>query len=106
MLKKKYRLLKETKFDKKNILTSPFFVLKFTENEKSFSRFGFVVSKRIDKRAVYRNRVKRQLRSIIESNLDKITKGKDYLIIAKKQILGKETRDLEAELLKELKDSK
>ena len=103
MLKRKYRLLKETKFDKKRFLTSPFFVLKVAENEKSFSRFGFVVSKKIDKRAVVRNKIKRQLRSIIENNFDKVPKGKDFLIIAKRQILGKETKGIEKELLGELK---
>src|SRR5476649_2893933 len=79
MLKKKFRLLRETKFDKKNIYTSPFFVLRFTKNDSSFSRFGFVVSKKIDKRATIRNRVKRQVRVCIENNLDKIKDGYDLL---------------------------
>ena len=65
MLKKKYRLLKETKFNKGDLYTSPFFVLRLAKNEKSFNRFGFVVSKKIDKRATARNRIKRQIRVCI-----------------------------------------
>ncbi len=94
MLKKKYRLLRETKFDNKNIFTSPFFVLRIAKNEKSLSRFGFVVSKKTDKRAVVRNRVKRQIRHNIEENLDKINPGYDILFVLKKQMTNKTTEEI------------
>jgi ribonuclease P protein component len=94
MLEKKLRLRKETKFDKSQSFTSPFFVLKFTKNEQTFSRFGFVVSKKIDKRAVVRNRLKRQIRSCIETNLDKIASGYDLLFVLKKPLLKKTTAEI------------
>jgi len=106
MLKKKYRLLKETKFDKKDIYTSPFFVLKTTRNDKSFSRFGFIVSKKIDKRATIRNKVKRKIRVCIETNFDKIKPGYDMLFILKKQILGKTTKEIGELTLGELEKRK
>jgi ribonuclease P protein component len=106
MLKRKFRLLKETKFDKKNTYTSPFFVLKITKNEKSFSRFGFVVSKQVDKRATTRNRIKRQVRACIENNFDKIKPGYDMLFVLKKQILDKETVEIKKIVLENLEKQK
>jgi len=106
MLKKKYRLLKKTKFDKKDIYTSPFFVLKFAKNEKSFSRFGFIVSKIIDKRATVRNRVKRKIRVCIETNFDKIKPGYDILFILKKHIMNKTTKEISELTLGELEKQK
>ncbi len=94
MLKKKFRLLKETKFDKKNSYTSPFFALKTAKNEESFSRFGFIVSKKIDKRATVRNRLKRQIRVFIETNLEDIETGYDIMFILKKELLGKTTEEI------------
>lgn len=106
MLKKKYRLLKETKFGKKDFYTSPFFVLKIAKNEESFNRFGFVVSKKIDKRATVRNAVKRKIRNCIETSLDKIKPGHDMLFVLKKQILGKTTKEINELTLEELKKQK
>jgi ribonuclease P protein component len=106
MLKKKYRLLKETNFNKGSFFTCPFFILKIAKNEKSFSRFGFVVSKKIDKRATARNRIKRQIRVCIETNLDKIKPGYDMLFLLKKSILGKTTGEISELTLEELKEQK
>ena len=102
MLKKEYRLLKETKFNKEGLYASPFFVLKLAKNEKSFNRFGFVVSKKIDKRATARNRIKRQIRVCIEDNFAKIRPGYDMLFILKKNILGKTTKEICKLTLEEL----
>jgi len=106
MLKKKYRLLKETKFDKKDAYPSPFFVLKIAKNEKSFNSYGFIVSKKIDKRATVRNKVKRKIRVCIEDNLDKIKPGYDMLFILKKQILNKTTKEISELTLGELEKQK
>ena len=106
MLKKKYRLLKETKFEKKDFYASPFFVLKIAKNEESFSRFGFIVSKKIDKRATVRNTVKRKIRICIEANLYKIKPGHDMLFILKKQIIGKTTKEISELTLGELNKQK
>ncbi len=106
MLKKKYRLLKETKFNKKNIYNSPFFVLKIAKNGESLSRFGFVVSKKIDKRATVRNGIKRKIRVCIEVNFDKIKPGYDMLFILKKNILGKTTKEISELTLGQLEKQK
>lgn len=84
MLKRKFRLPKEAIKNSKTI-NSKSFVLKVAENNEKVSRFGFVVSKRVDKRAVVRNRTKRVLRALIEENIEKIKPGLDFLVIVKNQ---------------------
>lgn len=106
MLKKKYRLLKRAKFERRLSFTTPFFVFKLAKNEEPLSRFGFIVSKNIDKKAVARNRIKRQTRFVIESNFDKIEKGYDMLFVARKEISGKTTAQISKEMLGELKKRK
>jgi len=64
--------------------TSPLFNVRVSNNGGVTTRFGFVVSKKLDKRAVVRNRLKRRLSSAAEKILKNITKGKDIVIISKK----------------------
>ncbi len=104
MLSKKYRLLEGTRLNES--ITTPFFVIKTAKNEKAYSRFGFTVSKKIDKRAVVRNRIKRQVRSCVEQNLEKIKPGRDILFIIKKGAVGKETGTLCQTVLKEFEKNK
>jgi ribonuclease P protein component len=82
MLKKVYRL---TALSLKNpkTLQSDSFVLKTSPNDLSLSRFAFVVSKKVDKRAVARNSLKRKLRGCIEEIFDKIRTGQDFVFYLK-----------------------
>lgn len=86
MLKRKYRLNSRLKLANANSITSPFFLLKVATNGLAYNRYGFVVSKRIDKRAVARNRIKRLFRSCIENVTEKVQGGHDMLFIIKKNI--------------------
>lgn len=83
MLKKEFRLPKGH-FKSEKVLSSPVYVLKLAKNGKPFSRFGVVVSKKVDKRATVRNRIKRKFRSCIESSLASIVAGYDFLFVFKK----------------------
>lgn len=84
MLKKINRLPKIFLKPEKQFKAS-FFDLKFAQNKKNISRFAFVVSKRIDKRATARNRIRRKFRRCIEENLGGIING-DFLFILKRNI--------------------
>lgn len=55
-------------------------------NDLSYNRFGFVISKKIDKRAVVRNRAKRLVRSCVEELFEKLSTGYDMLFIILKNI--------------------
>lgn len=100
MLKKKNRL-PSIGFKAEKTFQTQELILKISENQNAESRFGFVVSKKIDKRASTRNKIKRILRSCIEEKLEKIKPGFDFLIITKK-IVGPDTcREIENLLRKE-----
>ena len=60
-------------------------LLLIKENKKNTIRCGYIVTKKIDKRAVVRNKIKRILREIMRSAFkDKIlTNNYDYELIAK-----------------------
>lgn len=64
-------------------------------------KFGFVVSKKVEKRAVWRNRVKRQMREVIRLLLkeERIESGYLVVIVAKSEIIGHEYNDIEKDLL-------
>lgn len=97
MLKKKFRLASFRKLDKASFSNSHFFTLKFSKSQEKGPRFAFVVSKKIDKRAVARNKIKRYLSGSIEKIINNISSG-DYILIAKKAILNKDQREVETEV--------
>ncbi len=61
-------------------------VLKKLKNDLEYPRFGFVVSLKVSKKAVIRNKVKRRLREAIRYNLDKIKNGYDVVFFTRKGI--------------------
>lgn len=85
MLPQNNRLKKKKDFEKVfrkgKGFKEDFLALKTCRNDFNCSRFGFVVSQKISKKATVRNKIKRMLRKIIEENLKTIKKGSDVLII-------------------------
>ena len=64
---------------------SPLIVLAFLRNELDYSRFGFVVNKRLGK-AVRRNWIKRRMREAIRLRTANIKPGFDLVFIARQAI--------------------
>lgn len=97
--KEKFRELKLARPEQASYLA----ILK-AENKEESSRFGIVVSTKISKLAVDRNRIKRQMRSAIKSLLPKLKANYDILILTKRNILDATdeviTKDLESALQK------
>jgi len=58
-------------------------ILKLVPSGLTISRFGIVVSKKVSKKAVARNRLRRQLSEIIRYNQKKIKPGFDVILIPK-----------------------
>lgn len=87
MLKRKYRLSLRHRFPTASSIHTSLFIMKTHPNALSYNQYGFVVSKRIDKRAVVRNATKRKLRSCIEDIFGQIKQGYDVLFILKKSLL-------------------
>lgn len=74
-IQKKYRLTKKSEFGlvfANNKVTNTSFARIFRGKEKNsynHPRFAIVVSKSVDKRAVYRNSIRRKIASIIQNKL-------------------------------------
>lgn len=62
-------------------LRTPLFTLKIAQTSNDVSRFGFVVSKKIDKNATVRNSLRRKFQASIQELLPMIYSGNDYLLI-------------------------
>lgn len=58
-----------------------FLSLRVAVNQAGDSRFGFVVSSRVAKKATSRNRIKRRMSETIRLRLPRIKKGFDALIL-------------------------
>jgi ribonuclease P protein component len=68
------------------------------KKEGQASRFGFVISTKIDKRAAVRNRIKRLLREAIRQRLEKIPAGFDFVFVVRPKIVGKNYEEVSAEV--------
>lgn len=103
MIAKKFRLHKKTDFDK--ILKSPYkfysnsFVLRFTKTKKENNCFAIVVSTKISKKAVQRNKIRRRVYEIIRLNLEQIKKSYNLVFFVKKGVLELEYQEIEKEIL-------
>lgn len=83
MLKKKYRLPSRVRLEKVKTISARHFTLKTAKNNLSYPRFAFVISKKVDKRAVARNRIKRKMTNTLQDLMSKIS-GVDIIFILKK----------------------
>lgn len=92
MFKRENRLAPSVRFGKQHLFSISEFVLKEKKNGLLLNRFGIVVSKKVDKRATVRNKIKRIFRQAL-INLDKnMEAGHDILIIVRSAVLSK-TKD-------------
>jgi ribonuclease P protein component len=64
------------------------------------SRFGFIISSKIDKRAVRRNRAKRLLGEAINQLIPQIKPGYEVVVLAKKKLVEADFPEIERECLK------
>lgn len=110
MLPKKHRLKKKRDFDlvfkKGKVSFEKFLVLKKLENSLKESRFGFVVSLKISKKAKDRNKVKRRLREVIKNKLPQVKPGYDIIFFSKKGIEEKDFKEIKEIVEKLLKEAK
>lgn len=98
MLPKKYRLRLKKDFDRifkqGKFAGGRFFTLGYMENNLDFSRFAVVVAKKVDKRAVRRNLIRRRAGEIIRLGRGKIKTGFDFIFIAKPAVLAKTYKEI------------
>lgn len=83
MLPRRFRLPAAVSFHHQITLFTPYVTCKLSNNQLPNNRYGFVVSKRVDKRASKRNEIKRKVRQCIEAQKEQIKTGYDMLVIVK-----------------------
>ena len=99
MLKKIYRL-SSVRLVKQKHIRSMSFDLRFAKNNLGFPRFGFVISKKIDKSAVVRNLLKRKLSKCAEEIFDRIEGGYDFVFYPRTNSLESAQEELKKEIEK------
>lgn len=109
MLPSKYRLKKRSSFARIELSGKmyqfPLFGLGVLDRkDKDPTLFGFVISTKISKKAVIRNRIKRILSEEIRLNYENVDKGYDVVFLVKPSILKKESGEARKEVIKALKD--
>ena len=85
MLAKKYRFhsrggVKYT-YQKGKTVRKPQMSLVFNENTRGFTRVAVVVSKKVMKTAVGRNRIRRRVYEALRENFDLVPKERDYIFV-------------------------
>ena len=102
MPKSQRRLTKKKDFDHvfKNGRSAYNRILGIKHIDNEYSRFGIIISKRVSKKAVERNKLKRQIREIIRTQQSRIKPGKDCVFIALSPVLGKSYQEIEESINK------
>lgn len=85
-------------FKNKTCYYSSFFIIFVTKNQKGHIRTAISVNKKNEKKAVNRNKIKRQIRAIIKDVKDKKI-SIDMLIIPKKDFLSQNFLNKKEDLL-------
>lgn len=109
-LAKTRRLRKEkdfkTVFTKGRIFKGNFLNLRIFKNNLNTSRFGFVVSVKISKKAVLRNKTKRRLKECARFNFGRLKSSFDIVVVAaRKDIINQKPNITCEELILLLKKS-
>lgn len=110
MLAKKHRLigrsiLEEVKKEGALYQADSFGILVRKRKEDKPSKFAFIVSTKISKIAVVRNKAKRRLREAVKQNIDKVAKGYDVVFLTKKTTLERSSKEITSEVEKIFKES-
>jgi ribonuclease P protein component len=99
MLASQYRLKSKERIEeikhKGNVLQSENFgVACLKKDDEECPRFGFVVSTKISKLAVHRNRINRSLHEGVRRVLKIVPNNFDFVFLAKKSIMDKSTEKI------------
>ena len=80
-------------------LKNKYYVICYKKKSFEKNKYGIAVGTKIGN-AVVRNKIKRQIRSILDKNHYLFPNYHDYIIICKKEILNLTYQEMESELIK------
>ncbi|MFZ4632055.1 MAG: ribonuclease P protein component [Patescibacteria group bacterium] len=102
MLEKNNRICLNKEFDRVFKTGHSFYAkelgIKLVENDREKTRFGILVGLKVSKKAVARNKIKRQIRAIIRENIPLIKDGKDIIIVTLPEIINSSYESIEKSL--------
>ncbi len=76
-----------------------FFLIKYKFNTYGYSRIAVIVSTKIDKRAVIRNKLKRRILGLFSGIINKIPKPLDIVVITKKKSVYLKNNEFDKKIL-------
>ncbi|MEK3912062.1 ribonuclease P protein component [Paenibacillus sp. FSL H7-0331] len=96
---KEHRLTKREYFDKvyrggKSVANHQFVLYSYTRARQPSFRLGISVSKKLGN-AVVRNRIRRMIKEIVRLNAPKVMGGYDFILIARKPVVGMKYKEME-----------
>lgn len=110
MLQKRNRLASERDFNrifKKGKTTNGNALsVRAVRNNLPESRVAFVVSTKVSKRAVIRNKLKRRLREIVRKQATELLPGLDIVVMTKVQTLALSSAELQQSMVELLKKAR
>lgn len=83
---------------KRNGISNNFFIINKEQNDQMITKFGITFVKNIGN-AVTRNKLKRQVKSIIDNNKNIYQNNQNYIIIIKKAAIDTTYQELEISLI-------
>lgn len=103
MLPKANRLTKKAEFkevlSRGKTIQGRLFTLKYLEKEPEFpTKVGIIVSKKIAKRAVYRNKARRRLKEVLRNYVKSLNPGLNMAFLVKREILEAKYTDIRQEV--------
>ena len=86
--------------------SSSLFLLRFCENKEGFLRVGIIISKKVSKLAVKRNKLRRQIKYYFQKRDKQLKSGYDLILTVSPRIIDKEYKQIEKDLDYVFKSSK
>lgn len=80
--------------------------IKKTANNSNKNRFGIIINTKVSKKAVERNKIRRNIREIIKNRMSALVTGNDFVIIVFPLILNKSFQEIEVEIERGLRQLK
>lgn len=93
-------------FDRGLFVNDKCISFKVAKNDLEVSRFGFIVSSKVSKKAVVRNKVKRWLRAAMSEYLAQIKSGYDVIVITRPDIANSDFHEIKDMVNRLLRRSK
>lgn len=73
----------------------PILGIKALKNNLTFNRLGIIIGLKVSKKAVVRNKIKRQIRVIFNKNITELKNNYDFVIIILDKIKEKDFKEIE-----------